>query len=708
MWGMVKNLLTARGLVLAAVLAVLGVANFWLTRDAIRTDRQNLEQQFSHDRVEQLAYAVERVEHEFGEILDDLELARDLIGEGRSLSERRELLAAFLTGARPYSAIALFDAEARPLVRLESARTEVPLPAELGDVLAEAVQELLEGPGSILVTSALDEPPRDQGARHLRIFLRHFADGITDSEAVVAIVVDTTDAMMPLEVVTSDRHAALLLTRPEGTPIAPSNAELVDALEAGAEDLQPLLDALESQEAGFLSLSGLPNSVESAATTEAVAVHQPVRIGGDLQWMASTLTSMLPIRKRKTLLVWRLTITSGFVGLILVGMGVFTLIHTRRQAVLNERLEVAEEVVHLHEKANKILESIPTGIMLVAEDGRVTQLNRALRGELSAERDDPTVDELFAGAPAAERRRLEELIEEACADGAIRAIVDERSGLFGEEGQFRIQAVPLESTAPDERALVVFDDFSQLHRLEMQLVRAEKLASVGTLAAGIAHEVGTPLGVIRGRAEILQYKLDEDSPAQESLEIIIDQIDRVSRIIRGLLDFSRAEEPDAGAVDLAESVSAVIDLLRFEFERNDIAVDVSIPEGLAPLEADRDHLQQVLLNLLVNAIDASSGGDRILVTARRVQDRLADAQEVLVVIEDQGCGIPEERIHQVFDPFFTTKKRGEGTGLGLSIVGQLVRAHGGRIDIESELGEGTRVILRWPSRSSGEESVDEP
>jgi signal transduction histidine kinase len=234
--------------------------------------------------------------------------------------------------------------------------------------------------------------------------------------------------------------------------------------------------------------------------------------------------------------------------------------------------------------------------------------------------------------------------------------------------------------------------------LEDQLLRAEKLATVGVLAAGVAHEIGTPLGVIRGRAEYMLGKLGGAAhPQGRGLSAIIEQIDRVSRTIRQLLDFSRFQPAEARAVFLGPLVHGLQELMHIEAERRRVRLHVEVPEHLPALAANADQLQQVLLNLVLNACDACSAGGQVRLIASRVPGDTPEAQGMLELrVEDDGCGIAPEHLHQVFDPFFTTKKRGQGTGLGLTMVAQIVRNHGGQVEIDSAPGRGTCVTLRWP------------
>jgi signal transduction histidine kinase len=229
-----------------------------------------------------------------------------------------------------------------------------------------------------------------------------------------------------------------------------------------------------------------------------------------------------------------------------------------------------------------------------------------------------------------------------------------------------------------------------LRSLEGQLIRAEKLATTGVLAAGIAHEVGTPLGIIRARAELLHEDLA--SPARPALDAIIQQIDRISGTIRQVLDFSREQAVQVSPVDAAETLRAVIALLDHRFTQDKLRVTTAVEPHLPPIAADANQLQQVLVNLLMNACDACSRGGSIHVAVAPSED----GAFIEWTVRDDGGGIAQEHLLAVFDPFFTTKKRGEGTGLGLPVAAGIVRNHGGDIALTSTSGQGTTITIRWP------------
>jgi signal transduction histidine kinase len=217
-------------------------------------------------------------------------------------------------------------------------------------------------------------------------------------------------------------------------------------------------------------------------------------------------------------------------------------------------------------------------------------------------------------------------------------------------------------------------------------------------SSGIAHEIGTPLGVVRGRAEILVQKLGASNGAAENARIIIEEIDRISRTIEELLDFSRTSKATAVPVQFGAIATNVAELLAFEARSRKVSIEVEAGWRVPALAANPDQLKQVLVNLALNAVHACPAGGHVTLRARA-----HDATHAAIEVIDDGGGIPDELRHRVFDPFFTTKKRGKGTGLGLTIAAQIVRNHGGEIDLESAVGRGTRVTVLWPLARSGAE-----
>ena len=230
--------------------------------------------------------------------------------------------------------------------------------------------------------------------------------------------------------------------------------------------------------------------------------------------------------------------------------------------------------------------------------------------------------------------------------------------------------------------------------LMRRLRQTESLAIAGKLCSSIAHEVGTPLNIIAGRAELMLRALPKDSPLREDLDIIITQIDRISRMIRAALDPFRQREPERATIAPGSVTEALRPLLQYFARTRGVTLAVSIPRALPQVRVDPGHLQQVLINLLTNAIEATPAGGRVEVTgAARADD---GRPGVAIAVRDTGSGIPADLLPKIFDPFFSTKPAREGAGLGLSICRDLVRSNGSEIQVASTPGEGTTFTVWLP------------
>jgi signal transduction histidine kinase len=245
-------------------------------------------------------------------------------------------------------------------------------------------------------------------------------------------------------------------------------------------------------------------------------------------------------------------------------------------------------------------------------------------------------------------------------------------------------------------------------RLEREVQQAQKLVAVGMLAAQVAHEIGTPLNVISGRAEAVARSLPADHKDRRQLEAIQRQTDRIAGIVRELLDYARPRQPQLRDESLPAVLGRVTDLVDGRCREKSVRLRLELPPDLPPVVGDGDQLQQVFVNLIVNALDASPAGSAIRVTEARqallpeegrasVLRGTAERPAIAVHVLDEGPGMTKEELDQVFQPFFSTKKRGQGTGLGLPIVEEIVRAHHGEVEMLSVLGHGTEVIVRLPA-----------
>jgi two-component system NtrC family sensor kinase len=250
----------------------------------------------------------------------------------------------------------------------------------------------------------------------------------------------------------------------------------------------------------------------------------------------------------------------------------------------------------------------------------------------------------------------------------------------------------------------------ELRRAQAETMRGEKLASVGLLASGVAHELNNPLTGILTFSHLLRQKMPDKSADAEDMDLVIRETKRCAAIIKRLLDFAREKLPEKKFTDLNQVIDDTVRIIERPAHLRDIEIALDLDRTLPPIWIDADQIKQVIMNMLVNAQHAVEEKGNITISTRRAQDPRAPATEpkpmVAISIVDTGCGIPEANLRRIFDPFFTSKDVGKGTGLGLSVSHGIVEAHGGLIEVESKVGEGStfRVFLPLTPPSAGAES----
>jgi two-component system, NtrC family, sensor kinase len=263
-----------------------------------------------------------------------------------------------------------------------------------------------------------------------------------------------------------------------------------------------------------------------------------------------------------------------------------------------------------------------------------------------------------------------------------------------------VTLVPLQAVVGaggEAGTIVILENITERAHLEEQLRISEKMASLGILAAGVAHEVNTPLTGISSYTQMLLEQANPDDPQTKLLEKIEKQTFRAARIVNGLLNLSRPsaiEASERAPVNVNTVIGDVLSLLEHQLEKGSIKIRRELAASAVIIDGYEFKLQQVFLNLLLNARDAMpSGGWLSIVTRLEGGDAIAE-------VSDTGSGIPPEHLARIYDPFFTTKATGQGTGLGLSITYGIVREHDGSIQCESAPGQGTRFTLRFPSAAA--------
>jgi len=234
----------------------------------------------------------------------------------------------------------------------------------------------------------------------------------------------------------------------------------------------------------------------------------------------------------------------------------------------------------------------------------------------------------------------------------------------------------------------------EIRKAHAQLIHSAKLASLGRMAAGVAHEINSPLTGIVTFSHLLLKKFPEGSEDREDIEVVIEQANRCSNIIKGLLSFARATTVDKGPVNINDVLKSSLNMVSRKADFFNITIEQNLDESLSPVEANASQLQQVFLNMILNAADAMEGKGTLTVYTRKVTEN--DRTFAEVEFTDTGYGISQENMAKLFEPFFTTKPVGKGTGLGLAVSHGIVQEHGGKIFVKSTVGEGSSFFVRLP------------
>jgi len=235
-----------------------------------------------------------------------------------------------------------------------------------------------------------------------------------------------------------------------------------------------------------------------------------------------------------------------------------------------------------------------------------------------------------------------------------------------------------------------------IHRAQQQLIHSEKLASLGRMAAGVAHEINSPLTGIVTFGHLLQKKFLEGTEDREDIDVIIDQANRCSNIIKGLLGFARATTADKAQTNINDVLNSTLNIVNHKADFFNIKLSTNLDPSLRLVKADAPQLQQVFLNMIVNAADACEGKGSITIATSNVHDNGQDYAQI--EFRDTGYGIKDEDLEKIFEPFFTTKPVGKGTGLGLAVSHGIIQEHGGKITISTKIGEGTSFFIWLPAQ----------
>lgn len=381
-----------------------------------------------------------------------------------------------------------------------------------------------------------------------------------------------------------------------------------------------------------------------------------------------------------------------------VGVGLLGDMEAReRQAVeaLTREARIRERFIR------SVLDSLREGVVALDEGGRIVAWNPAMEERYGIAAGEVVGRELFEALPHLRGGPLEEPLRALLAGRQVQFTLEGLEHQSRRRGRVvvNVQGSLLQREGRPAGAVLLVEDITQRVALEQSARQVEKLAALGTMAAGLAHELNNPIGIISSRIELML--LDAESrPLPEDVEadlrVLHRHAQRVARVAQGLLSFARRAPGRRGPVDLNHLVEETLLLLERQMARRGIALKRALAPELPPVEGDANALQQVLVNLLANARDAVGEGGEVSVETAAVA---GTPPTVRLVVRDTGPGIPPDVLPRIFDPFFTT--RPDGTGLGLSISYGIVREHGGTLEVDSAPGQGAAFTVTLPAAGGG-------
>ncbi len=352
---------------------------------------------------------------------------------------------------------------------------------------------------------------------------------------------------------------------------------------------------------------------------------------------------------------------------------------------------LAAELDQLRRYHRQVLQDLPLGVCSVGPEHNVISWNSAMAA-LSGLPSESVLGRPLTALPAPWSGLLGGFL--ATDEHQLRKV---KLNLGQEMRVFNLHKAAIEDPASpiqgeSSGSVILVEDLSELHTLEAELTHSERLASIGRLAAGVAHEIGNPVTGIASLTQNLLHESNDPQFLQEGLELILEQTRRISNIVQSLVNFSHGgstRDYTPAAVDICHCIDEAVRLVRLSHAGKQLDYHIDCNPTLA-LSGDRQRIIQVFVNLLSNACDASQPGDSIAIRADH------DGHYARIEVQDHGHGIPEEYQEKVFEPFFTTKEPGEGTGLGLPLVYSIIQEHSGSITLHSDPGEGTRFVIRLP------------
>jgi len=353
-----------------------------------------------------------------------------------------------------------------------------------------------------------------------------------------------------------------------------------------------------------------------------------------------------------------------------------------------------DEIVALKERTDRILAGMPDGVLVLGPTALVLSVNQAAErifGFSRAEASGKHYIDVFAGHPGV-RNIIERIYDDPCAAGTLETRVTPA----GAEPMPVAITWSLLADEPEGSQTIVLNlhDLTEVKRIERKWRRGQRLAALGTMAAGLAHEVRNPLAGIRGASQLLARETDKNAGLKDFLDVIVREVDRLDRTVEQMLDLARPMEPKLAEIALEDVIDRALAVLKSQMTDAGVDVKKSAPAQAAKISADAEQLTQVFLNLFLNALDAMPDGGTLSVTIRE-ETCGGDAPAVVAEVRDTGQGMSQQTLEHLFMPFYTNREK--GSGLGLAISHKIVEEHGGSIDVSSEEGKGSTFIVSLPA-----------
>ncbi len=353
-------------------------------------------------------------------------------------------------------------------------------------------------------------------------------------------------------------------------------------------------------------------------------------------------------------------------------------------------------------KYRAIFEGSMDLIFVLDEEGQFADINHAAIAALGHNSWEDLVGTVSLESLFATRDDYHALMENLRRDGFVRDRECRLKLQSGSEALLLLSMTAGKNEAGEITSCYgIAKDITARRRMEKQLQRADKLASLGQISAGIAHEINNPLGVILGYSQLIKRSQPEHSQEHQDLQTIERQARNCKRIVEDLLKFARAAESKKASIDVNHCLREVVALLGHQFELDKILVETRYDPDLPIIEGDAEKMKQVFMNLLMNAKQAISEQGSITVSTQAIP---GDGH-IRIAVADDGCGIPQEIAERIFDPFFTTKPVGEGTGLGLSVSYGIIQDHSGSIEVSSREGHGSTFTIVLPTKAGDSDQV---